>query len=113
MYNIAIGAAADRETCISFAFPRNRRISKRKICIRIEAHLAMGGYGVVRRVQGVRTPDFFIKTMYQQHSPEGFQRCLRKYTKALASPVRSTYSYSILHNIISNRTGVNPHFLLH
>ena len=52
-----------------------------------------------------------IKTMYQQHFLEVFQRYFRKYTKAWLSPVRLIYSHSLLHNIISNRTDVNAHFL--
>ena len=51
-----------------------------------------------------------IKTTYQQHSVEVFQRYFVKYTKAWFSPARLIYSRSLSHNITSNRTGVNAHF---
>ena len=51
--------------------------------------------------------------MYQQHSFEVFQSYFKKYAKAWFSPVRLIYSHSLLHNIVSNREGVNAQFLLH
>ena len=38
---------------------------------------------------------------------------LKFFNKAWFSPVRLIYSHSLLHNIISNGTNVNAHFLLH
>ena len=51
--------------------------------------------------------------MYQQHSPEVFQHYFKQNNKAWFSPVRLIYPHTLLHNIISNRTGVNAHFLSH
>ena len=51
--------------------------------------------------------------MYQQHSLDVFQDYLKEYTKGWFSSVRLIYSHSILHNIISNRTGVIAHFFYH
>ena len=42
--------------------------------------------------------------MYQQHSLEVFQHNFKKDTKDWFSLVRLSYSHSLLHNIISNRT---------
>ena len=50
--------------------------------------------------------------MYQQHSLDVFQDYLKEYTKGWFSSVRLIYSHSILHNIISNRTGVIAHFFI-
>ena len=50
--------------------------------------------------------------MYKQHSPHVFQRYSKEDTKVWFSAVRSLYSHSLLHNIISNRTGVNAHFFI-
>ena len=51
-----------------------------------------------------------MKAMYQEHSLEVFQHYFKKDTKAWFSSVRLIYSHSLLH-IISNRTGMNAHFL--
>ena len=48
--------------------------------------------------------------MYRQYSLEIFQHYVKKDTKAWFSPVRLVYSHSLLHNIISNRTGANALF---
>ena len=54
-----------------------------------------------------------IKTMHQQHSLEVFQHYFKKDTKAWLSPATLNFSHSLLHNIISNHTGVNAQFLSH
>ena len=51
-----------------------------------------------------------IKTMYQQHSLEIFQRYFKKDTKVWFSPVKLIY---FTHNIFYNCTGVDAHFLSH
>ena len=51
--------------------------------------------------------------MYQQRSLKVFQRYFKKDTKAWFSQVRLIYSPTLLHNIVSNRTVVNAHFLTH
>ena len=50
--------------------------------------------------------------MHQLKFLKVFQRSFKTYIKACFSPVRLTYSHSLLHNIISNREGVNSHFLI-
>ena len=48
------------------------------------------------------------------HSPvRKHSHGLRKFTKACFSSVRLIYSHSVLNNIISNRRGMNAHFLWH
>ena len=50
--------------------------------------------------------------MYKQHSLQFIERYFKKDAKAWFSPAKLICSHSFLHNIITNRTGVNAHFFI-